>query len=385
MKKVCVVIGSRANYSSIKSAMLAIKEHPDLSLQIIATTSSVLASYGRVVDLIKSDGFEISAELFNSVEGESPETMTKSTGLAIIEMPSILRRLAPDYVVSIGDRYETMATVLAAAYMNIPLVHTMGGEVTGTIDESIRHAVTKFAHIHFAASEDARERILRLGEPEQYVFNVGCPRLDLVAEILAEPEDGDLLEELNNQGVGDELRGDEPFILVSQHPVTTEFGKSAQQIRETLLAVQKVGIQSIILWPNSDAGSDGISKEIRRMRERGELKRARLFRNLPNKIYVRLMDKTACLVGNSSSGVREGAFQGTPVVNVGSRQNRRERGQNVIDTDCDMAQIEAAIRLHMANGKLPSDPIYGTGDAGMKIAEILARIDSVNVQKLITY
>ena len=153
------------------------------------------------------------------------------------------------------------------------------------------------------------------------------PRLDLVAEILAEPEDGDLLEELNNQGVGDELRGDEPFILVSQHPVTTEFGKSAQQIRETLLAVQKVGIQSIILWPNSDAGSDGISKEIRRMRERGELKRARLFRNLPNKIYVRLMDKTACLVGNSSSGVREGVFQGTPVVNVGSRQNRRERGQ----------------------------------------------------------
>lgn len=184
MKNICVVIGSRANYSSIKSALTAINNNSKLTLQIVATASSLLDRYGSVVDLIRNDGFEINEEIFTLLEGENPLTMAKTTGLGLIELTTVFNRLKPNFVITVGDRFETMATTLAAAYMNIPLVHTMGGEVTGTIDESIRHAITKFAHIHFPASKDAFNRIIKLGENIENVFMVGCPRIDLVAEIL---------------------------------------------------------------------------------------------------------------------------------------------------------------------------------------------------------
>ena len=159
MKKICTVIGSRANYSSIKSAMMAIQCHPQLELQVVVTASAVLDRYGNVSQLIESDGFEIAERLHILIEGETPSTMAKSTGVGLIELASAFERLKPDCVITVGDRFETMATTLAAVYMNIPVAHTMGGEVSGTIDESIRHAVTKFAHIHFPASRDAAERL----------------------------------------------------------------------------------------------------------------------------------------------------------------------------------------------------------------------------------
>ena len=183
-RKVCVVIGSRANYSSAKSVMRAVKAHPALELQLVMGASALLNRYGAVIDLVRMDGFEPQAEVHMLIEGETPATMAKSTGLGLMELPTIFTRLEPDFVLTIGDRFETMATTLAAAYMNIPIAHTMGGEVSGTIDESIRHAVTKFAHVHFPASADARERIVRLGERPDDVHLVGCPRIDLVKEIL---------------------------------------------------------------------------------------------------------------------------------------------------------------------------------------------------------
>ena len=223
MRKICVVIGSRANYSSIKSAMTAIQNHPDLELQLVLGASALLDRYGTVAEQIKEDGFEPLAEVFMLIEGENPTTMAKSTGVGLMELPTIFERIKPDIVMTVGDRFETMATTLASAYMNIPIAHTMGGEVSGTIDESIRHAVTKFAHIHFPASEEAKERIIKLGEREKDVYNVGCPRIDLVANIL---KDG--VENLNqslSDGVGDKIDIKDPFILVSQHPVTTEYGE----------------------------------------------------------------------------------------------------------------------------------------------------------------
>ena len=172
MKKVCVVVGSRANYSSIKSAMRAIDEHPDLELQLVVGASALLDRYGSVVDLIERDGFEADERVFMLIEGETPSTMAKSTGLGLLELPTAFERLQPDVVITVGDRFETMATALAATYMNIPLAHTMGGEVSGNIDESIRHAVTKFAHVHFPASQGAAraDRQARRG-PE-----TGAPR-----------------------------------------------------------------------------------------------------------------------------------------------------------------------------------------------------------------
>jgi UDP-hydrolysing UDP-N-acetyl-D-glucosamine 2-epimerase len=383
MKKICIVVGSRANYSSIKSAMRAIADHPGLELQLVVGASALLDRYGSVVKLIEADGFKPAARVHMLIEGETPATMAKSTGLGLMELPTVFETLAPDYVLTVGDRFETMATTLAAAYMNIPIAHTMGGEVSGTIDESIRHAVTKFAHLHFPASAGARERIIRLGEKPADVHLVGCPRIDLVAEILRGENDASD-ETLFELGVGDRLDLTRGFLLVSQHPVTTEYGAGEKQIGETLAALREIGLPAIVLWPNADAGSEDIARGIRKAREHGQAHNMHFFKNLPIETYVRLMARAACLVGNSSSGVREGAYIGTPVVDIGSRQAGRERGANVIAAGYDRASIAGAVRRQVEHGRYDSDPIYGDGSAGRQIADILAS-RSVEIQKQITY
>jgi UDP-hydrolysing UDP-N-acetyl-D-glucosamine 2-epimerase len=382
-KKVCVVVGSRANYSSIKSAMRAVREHPELELQLVVGASALLDRYGTVLDLIERDGFEPDEKVFMLIEGETPSTMAKSTGLGLLELPTAFERLQPDLVITVGDRFETMATALAATYMNIPLAHTMGGEVSGNIDESIRHAVTKFAHIHFPASAGAAERIVRMGEEPDSVHVVGCPRMDLVAEVLDQPGNG--LSDLFEFGVGGSFSLDEPFLLVSQHPVTTEYGDGERQITETLKAVQDVALPAIVLWPNADAGSEQIARGIRKFREHEDDSRLHFFKNLPTNDYIRLMGKTACLIGNSSSAIREGSFIGTPAVNIGPRQEGRDRGSNVLDSGYDRGDIAAAIRSQVDHGPYEREPIYGDGRAGERIAEVLAAVEVASVQKRITY
>ena len=382
MRKVCVVIGSRANYSSIKSVMVAIQDHSSLELQLVLGASALLDRYGAVAEQIKEDGFEPLAEVFMLIEGENPTTMAKSTGVGLMELPTIFERIKPDIVLTVGDRFETMATTLASAYMNIPIAHTMGGEVSGTIDESIRHAVTKFAHIHFPASREAEERIKKLGEREQDIYMVGCPRIDLVADILNNGVKN--LDHSLSDGVGDKININESFVLVSQHPVTTEHGEGEKQITMTLEAVLKTGLPAIILWPNADAGSDDISRGIRMWREKGFDNKMHFYKNLPIDHYVTLMKKTSCLVGNSSSGIREGAFIGTPVVNIGTRQEKRERGSNVIDVKNDKDDIYNAINKQLNHGPYQSEPIYGDGNAGKNIANILSSC-KWKIQKRITY
>jgi UDP-hydrolysing UDP-N-acetyl-D-glucosamine 2-epimerase len=278
-----------------------------------------------------------------------------------------------------------MSVTLAAAYMNIRIVHTMGGEVTGTIDESIRHAITKFSQIHFPANEDSRQRIIKMGEEPEFVFNVGCPRTDLVAEELKNDSQSVLagLFEMYG-GVGKTFDIAQPYLLVSQHSVTTEFGSNRLQIEETLKALKELNMPTIMLWPNADAGSDDVSRGIRVFRENNNPDWLHLFKNLPIHIYIHLMNTTACLVGNSSSGVREGAFIGTPVVNVGTRQNKRLRTENVIQVDHDANEIVSAIRQQLEHGKYESSGIYGDGTAGDRIANILADINP-KIQKTITY
>lgn len=386
-RRVCVVVGSRANYASIRSVMRAVQEHPELELQLVVTASALLDRYGSVVDTMVADGFTPQARVHMLLEGESPVTMAKSTGLGLHELPTVFDALSPDVVVSVGDRFETMATVLAATYMNIPLAHTMGGEVSGSIDESIRHAVTKFAHLHFPASADAAERIRRMGEQPERVHLVGCPRIDLTAEVLGEADtrmDGAAWREVFGSGVGPGIDVDAPFVLVSQHPVTTEYDAAEAQMTTTLEALRVVGLPVVMLWPNSDAGSDGISRAIRKSRERGETMPLHLFKNLRPEVYLPLMARTACLVGNSSSALREGAYIGTPAVNVGSRQRDRERGSNVIDAPHEVEALVAAIRDRIAHGRFPSDPLYGDGTAGRQVAEVLASC-AFDLDKRMTY
>jgi UDP-hydrolysing UDP-N-acetyl-D-glucosamine 2-epimerase len=383
-RKVCTVIGSRANYSSIKSVMRAVRAHPALELQLVIGASALLPRYGAVIDLVRADGFEPQAEVHMLIEGETPVTMAKSTGLGLLELPTIFGRLTPDFVLTVGDRFETMATALAAAYMNIPIAHTMGGEVSGTIDESIRHAVTKFAHVHFPACEDAGERIIRLGERPEDVHVVGCPRIDLVKEILDHNDGLPSGRELFREGVGDALNLSKPFLLVSQHPVTTEYGTGKIQVTETLKAVKETGLAAIVLWPNADAGSEDIAAGIRAWREHGLADNMHFFKNLPTETYIKLMRHTACLVGNSSSGIREGAYIGTPTVNIGTRQQRRRAGSNVLHVPPQADAIRKAIERQLEHGRYSIEPIYGDGTAGERIAEILSQ-KKVNPQKLIAY
>jgi UDP-hydrolysing UDP-N-acetyl-D-glucosamine 2-epimerase len=384
LKTICAVVGSRANYSSIKSALRAIDQHPDLELKLIVGASALLDRYGSVVNLIERDGFKIDSRLYMLVEGETPTTMAKSTGLGLIELSSILDRMHPDIVVTVGDRFETIATTLAAAYMNIPIAHSMGGEVSGTIDESIRHATTKFAHVHFPASRDAAERIAKLGEREDMIFKVGCPRIDLVADVLNNGADA-VSQSVFDSGVGDRIDLCKPFALISQHPVTTEYGEGEAQISRTLSAVRALKLPAIVLWPNADAGSDDIARGIRKLRERKLADGMHFFKNLPTETYIRLMATTACLVGNSSSGIREGAYIGTPVVNVGSRQVGRERGPNVVDVDHDERAIAEAISTQLEHGRYDMADTYGDGKAGGRMADILSRLGPIEIQKRITY
>ena len=382
-RKVCVVIASRANYARIKTALAAIRNHPDLELQVVAGASLVLERFGGAVDVVEADGFKPDAVIRFIIEGENPVTMAKSTGLGLLELPSIFELLQPDIVVTVADRFETIATVIAASYMNIPVAHTQGGEVSGSIDESVRHAITKLAHLHFPATDLSARRILAMGEDPAYVFNVGCPSIDLVAQV--DPlTPHDALTPLTAAGAGAPIDPDKPFVLMMQHPVTTEYGQSLDQINETLDAVAALGMQALVFWPNVDAGSEHIAKGIRTFREKGRAHGFHFFRNLPPHEFARLMAHCSVMVGNSSSALREGAFLGTPAVTVGTRQQNRERGANVLEVPNETATIYEAMRRQIAHGRYDRNDIFGDGTAGQKIAQILS-LAAPPVQKALAY
>ena len=386
LRKICVVIGSRANYSSIKSVLTEINLSSSLELQIVLCGSAVLERYGNVAKLIEKDGFSITASLDTLIEGETPATMSKSVGLGLIELSSLFERISPSIVLTIGDRFETMSTVIASTFSNILLAHTMGGEVTGTIDESIRHAVTKFSHLHFAASKDAAARILKLGERKEDVHLVGCPRIDLVKSMLDDTSSHEhiLNQDIFQEGVGSQFDLTKPFLIVSQHPVTTEFELAESQMNETLDAIRETKMPVIALWPNADAGSSGISLAMRKFREKYKHLEIHFFKNLPINVYILLMSKTSCLIGNSSSAIREGCFIGTPSVNVGSRQDSRERGLNVIDVPHEKNKILSAINKQIKHGNYLSEDLYGDGMAAKRIVNVL-QTSNPKIQKTITY
>jgi UDP-hydrolysing UDP-N-acetyl-D-glucosamine 2-epimerase len=380
-RKVCVVVNSRANYGRIKSVLEAVKAHPKLELQLVTGASALLHRFGQVVDLIRRDGFEPCATVYSIVEGETPTTMAKSTGMAMIELATQFENLRPDVVLTVADRFETIATAIAASYMNIPVAHTQGGEVTGSIDESVRHAVTKLSHIHFPATELARDYLIKMGEDPATVHWTGCPSIDAIASIdLSLPKD--IFERY--RGVGADLDPTQPYVVVLQHPVTTEYGQGLAQIEATLEAVARIGMQTAWLWPNVDAGSDHVSKGIRRFRETRNPEKMHFYINFAVEDYARLVNNAACLIGNSSSALREGAFLGVPAVNIGTRQSGREHGPNVVHVGYDSDEIEAAIRRQIAHGRYQRSTLFGDGQAGARIAKLLGESD-IRVQKKLCY
>ncbi|MEX1248256.1 MAG: UDP-N-acetylglucosamine 2-epimerase [Anaerolineales bacterium] len=382
-RKVGLVVTARPSYARIKTALRAMQQHGDLELQLIVAASALLDRYGSIVEYIEQDGFKIAARVFIVLEGENLITSAKSTGLGIMELATIFDNLQPDVVVTVADRYETLATAVAASYMNIPLAHVQGGEVTGSIDEKVRHAVSKLANLHFAATKGAAERLIRMGEAPQSVFVTGCPSIDLAAEVLKQPElDFDPFVKYGGVGAISELS--DGYVVVMQHPVTTQIAGSRAQITETLEAVEAFDLPALWFWPNVDAGSDGISRGIRIFREKGRGAKFHYFKNMEPEDFLRLIYNSKAIVGNSSVGIRECSFLGVPAVNIGGRQAGRERGKNVADVPYDAAKIEGALKRHLANGRYPSESIYGDGGAGKRIADLLAKVE-LSIAKQIAY
>jgi UDP-hydrolysing UDP-N-acetyl-D-glucosamine 2-epimerase len=382
-RKIAVVVTARPSYSRVKTALQAIKDHPSLELQLIIAASALLDRYGSAVNYIEKDGFEIAAKVYNVLEGENLTAAAKTTGIGILELSTVFENLAPDIVVTVADRFETMATAISAAYMNIPLAHIQGGEVTGNIDEKVRHSITKLADYHFVASDEAKKRVLKLGENPEFVFNTGCPSIDIAKEVLEDSEKlFDVFEKYMGSGKKQNLN--HGYVVVMQHPVTTEYNQSRQHIETTLDALSEIKKPVLWFWPNVDAGADGTSKGIRVFRELKDTSNFHFFKNMEPNDFLILLKYADCLVGNSSVGIRECAYIGVPVVNIGSRQTGRERGKNVVDCDYKKEQIINAINQQIVNGKYPLDNIYGDGQSGKKIANLLSEVP-IQFDKKISY
>ncbi len=383
MRKVCVVITARPSYARIKTVLQAIQEHPDLQLQLIVGASALLDRYGEVVNVIRRDGFQPDAVVYMVLEGENLITTAKSTGLGVGELATIFDNIKPDVVISVADRFETIATAIAASYLNIPVAHLQGGEVTGSIDEKVRHAVTKLANLHFVSNTQASDRVLRMGEDPDSVFITGCPSIDLAERVLASAKNG-FDPFAHYAGVGKRFDAREGYLVVMQHPVTTEYGDSASQIEETISAITDLHQPTFWFWPNVDAGSDQISKGLRRFRETNSTAPIHFFKNMMPEDFLRLLLGARCLIGNSSVGIREASYLGVPVVNIGNRQQGRERARNVVDVGYHAPDIVSAVRHHLANGRYEPSSLYGDGKAGERIAQILARVP-LRVEKRIAY
>ncbi|HQO82994.1 MAG TPA: UDP-N-acetylglucosamine 2-epimerase [Synergistales bacterium] len=380
-RKIAVVVTARPSYARIKTALSAMDDHPGIELQLVVAASALLDRYGSASTVIEKDGFRIASCVFMLLEGETPQTSAITTGLGLLEMATVFENLKPDIVVTIADRFETMATATAAAFMNLPLVHVQGGEVTGSIDEKVRHAVTKLADLHFVATEKARERIIRMGEEPSRVFITGCPSIDLAAEVARHPE---RTFDPFTSGVGAKQDLSGPYLVVLQHPVTTEYALARDQAIETLYAVRSLGLPVLWFWPNSDAGSDGTSKAIRWFRENENTDKFHFFKNFPPEAFLQILNKCSCVIGNSSVAIRECAFLGIPAVNIGNRQDGRERGCNAIDTPGERESIVFAVKKQIAHGRFPSDQLYGKGEAGSRIASLLASVP-LSIEKRLTY
>lgn len=367
MRKIAVITGTRAEYGIFKSVLKAIHEHPDLELSLIVIGMHFLEEFGYTIEEIEKDGFTIDARIRGLYTKDERVDMAKSVGEGIIQLAETFKQRAPDILLVLGDRGEMLAGAVAAVYMGIPVAHIHGGEISGSIDGVVRHAITKLVDIHFPATEKSAQRIIEMGEDPKNVFVVGAPGLDPIVH-------GELVEpaELARKYGLDLSR---PLIVVVQHPVTTEVDKAADQMRETLEAVAELNQPAIVIYPNADAGGRKMIEIIKEYR----YPFIKTFKSIPHTDYLSLLKMAQVLVGNSSSGIIEAPSFGLPAVNVGTRQKGRERAENVIDVEYNAQEIKKGIekalydKVFREKVKQCKSP-YGDGNASKRIVHILSTI-----------
>jgi UDP-hydrolysing UDP-N-acetyl-D-glucosamine 2-epimerase len=370
-RKICFPITSRAYYGRSQMLIRKLHAHPGIDLKLMLGGSILLDKYSKhVADDIAAGGFEIEASLFNVIEGGNHVAMAKTACLTALEFTNNLYTSEPDVVVICGDRFEQLAIAMAAAYLNITIAHIEGGDVTGSIDESVRHAITKLAHLHFVTNEDAQRRVLAMGENPDYVFNTGSLDVELAAHVKTTITN----EQVNALGVGHDVDIEQPYLMVVLHPVTTDPNNRAH-LETTLRVVSSFELPTIWFWPNADAGTGEMADSLRGMREtHPELtQHMRFITNVPANDFIGLLAHAACLVGNSSAGIKECSYLGTPVVNVGDRQQGRLTGEHVAHVGYDAAEMAAAIASQLAHGRYEPASIYHRDNTSDMIVELLAK------------
>ena len=369
---IAVVLTARSSWAKLEPVCRALVDR-GLSPQIVACGSALLERYGRVVDVVRDQGYTVAAECWTVHEGSTLVTTAKETGALVLDLTAVLWNMRPRLVVVCADRHEVLAAATAASYLHLPLLHLQGGERSGSIDDKVRDAVTALADYHCVCTSRARYRVYGLGGVWGQIWQTGCPSIDLSAAASAdEPVTPDELG-----GTGPRISTARPFVLCLQHPVSTQVDGSATQMATTLNALACVPLPRLIFWPAEEAGADAMSKAIRAhlVAHQGQTYHTKV--NLPPRRWLRLVTQAACLVGNSSTGIRECSFLGTPVVNIGTRQDGRERAANVVDVPHDATVILDAVTTQIAHGRYPSSTLYGVGVAGPATAAVIAEVTHV--------
>jgi len=372
-RRVCFPLTSRAYYGRTQLLVQKLHASPAIDLRLMLGGSILLDKYSRHIadDIVKS-GFAISTSYFNVIEGGNHVAMAKTACLTALEFTNGFHSMDPDIVVVCGDRFEQLAIAMAAAYLNKTVAHIEGGDVTGSIDESVRHAITKLSHIHFVTNAEAHRRVLAMGEDPAYVFNTGSLDLELASQIRTILTN----ERINDYGVGHAVDITRPFLTVIQHPVTSEPDNRAH-LEATIQAIAGVDLPTIWFWPNPDAGTGEMAESLRHFREHHAAitEKIRFITNLPVDEFIALLRVTSCLVGNSSAGIKECSYLGTPVVNIGTRQQGRLHGEHVVHVPYDATAIAGGIQAQLRHGTYPASTLYYKPEASQAIVDVLVSIE----------
>lgn len=375
-RRLIYLSGTRADFGLLQGTLQRAAAMPELSVQVLVTGMHLSEAHGRTVDEVRASGLPICGELPMDLQTRDGRSMAQGIADCLGGVAGVLARERPDMLLVLGDRGEMLAGAIAALHLGVPCVHVHGGERSGTVDEPVRHAISKLSTYHLVATERSRQRLVAMGEEPGRIHVTGAPGLDGLGELALMPLEACVA------ALG--LPAGSPFILSVFHPVVQQAGQAARQTHALLQALRGVGLPVLWVEPNADAGSAEI---LRALDEAGLPPGSRRVAHVPRPLFAAALRHARLLAGNSSSGIIEAASFGTPVVNIGDRQRLRERSGNVIDVPAEAGPIEAALRAALSGGRGPWDNVYGDGRAGERIAQLLARLPlgSAVLEKTNTY